>query len=336
MSAFAHARVFHSPTQLACVKCYGPLAEKQEEFYCARCCLAAGKRIRGIPCFTDPDYYWGEISRERMQEANRLAREIGWQASVERTVPGKPLRDFICDSRRADFQYIWDIPAQSAILEIGSDWGAIACALGHRFSRVVAVEDVLDRASFVDTRVREMKLAVEPICADFLHIPLAAEQFDVVVINGGLQRAATRAEGAPREIQLHFLRSVRNLLKADGFICLAAANRIGLAALRGGRPNAGHRGYTYSLRGYRRLLREAGFEAIRSFHDWSGGNKPYALLPLENRAALLHFAENHYLLGSGRRTPWQKFALKAAARTGLWPHFASKFVFLARTSRCSN
>ena len=246
-----------------------------------------GHYIDGIPCFTDPEYYWGEISEEDMRETNRLAAEIGWKAGLERVVTRSSLRDYVSDPRRADFQYIWNLPTDSSVLDIGAGWGAIASALGYNFSRVVAVEGVLERTRFIDIRVRQAKLPVEVICADFLTLPLAPRQFDVVVLNGVLEWAALAGDGSPREVQLGFLRSVRKLSKPSGFVCLGIENRIGWGAIRGSvdhsglrytslfprrvaawycsrrrgeyrsDQNQGYRTYTYSLPGYKRLLREA-------------------------------------------------------------------------------
>jgi len=316
--------------------------------------------VDGIPCFCDPEYYWGEIPKQEMQRANRLARERGWQAAVEEVVREKMLRNYICDKRRADFQYLWDLPADSSILDVGAGWGAIATALAHNFSHVVAAEGVLERCRFIDVRAKQANLPVEVICADFLGLPFGSEQFDAIVLNGVLEWCAMAAEGDPRECQLRFLRSIRNFLKSAGVLYVGIENRIGWDMLKGAADHSGlsytsllprklaslrcrvngrqyrssanvdYRTYTYSLRGYRELFREAGYGDMRSFHAWNGYNEPNLLLPLENSAALLHFLDSCQFPQKGRRGKMKDIVLRISAHTGLWRQFASDFAFLVK------
>ena len=257
---------------------------------------------------------------DEVRQANRLALEIGWRAAVERIFPREA--DSICDPCRADFQFLWDLPPDSSILSVGDDWGAIATALGRNFSRVTAVERVFERARFIDIRAREMGTPVEVLCAELLGLPLAPHQFDAVVLNGGLEWSCLSPRGGPREIQLRLLRSVRDLLRPSGFACLSVENRLGW-----GRMSAG-RGFTRSLAGYRKLFREAGFGAVRTFYPCDGCNHPSILLPLDHPGALAHYVEFKDFARSGWRGWIKRLALHAAAHTGLWAHLAPEFIFL--------
>ena len=317
----------------------------------------------GVSSFNDPNYYWGEISREAMERANCIAREKGWREAVDETVEKKTVREYICDPRRADFQYIWDLPRNSRILDIGAGWGAIASALAPNFETVVAVEGVLLRARFIDARVKQLGLnSVKVICADFLRLPLAPGQFDAVVLNGVLEWIGlASSEGDPRDLQLQFLRRVHELLKPSGFTCVGIENRVGWSVFRGGEDhsglpytslmprrmaaawcnwkgrgyrsdaNRGYRAYTYSLPGYRTLFREAGFTSVTPYHAWDGYNKPTVLLPLENRAALRQFVERLGLQESAKSRV-KRAIMKAAIGSGLWAQMASEYIFLVRKS----
>jgi SAM-dependent methyltransferase len=312
-----------------------------------------------MPCFNNPDYYWGEIPRESMERANAIARKSDWRKAVEETVEKPSVREYITDPRRGDFQYIWDLPKSSRILDIGAGWGAIASALGANFASVVAVEGVLERARFIDVRVRQLGLdSVTPICADFLRLPLAPGQFDAVVLNGVLEWIGLASkDGGPRDLQLRFLRRVHELLKPAGFVCVGIENRIGWANLQGaidhsGLPytslmprglaatwcnwknrkyrsewNSGYRAYTYSLPGYFKLFREAGFRSVKAYHAWDGYNKPTVLLPLEDSSAVLQFVSRLKLGGSGKGRV-KRGIMKLSARTGLWRQLASEYIFL--------
>lgn len=305
---------------MACPACESDLELADAGWLCPRCGQVA-TNIDGVPCFNDPNYYWGEISKEEMERANTIARETDWRQAVEQVVENAGVREYITDSRRADFQYIWDLPKSARILDIGAGWGAIASGLGRNFDRVVAVEGVLQRARFIDIRTRQMGLnSVHVICADFLRLPLAPGQFDAVVLNGVLEWIGLASPiGNPRDLQLQFLRRVHSLLKPSGFACVGIENRIGWAALRHGEDhsglrytslmprtvasawcnwrgrgyrsnaNRGYRTYTYSLPGYRKLFSEAGFRSVKPYHAWDGYNKPSVLLPLDDKQALAYF-----------------------------------------------
>ncbi len=279
-----------------------------------------------IAQFAGPVHCPWQASLEDVRRANLLAREIGWRAAVERIVPQEA--DLIGDPSRADFQYLWDLPPDSSILSAGDHWGAVATALAQNFSRVTATERDFERARFIDIRAREMGTPVEVICAELLRLPLAPQQFDAVVLNGGLEWSRLAAQGGAREIQLRLLRSVRNLLKPSGFACLSIGNCLGWGRMRGpGRSRFGG-GLTRSLAGYRKLFQKAGFGAVRTFYPWDGCDHPSILLPLDHRGALAHYIEFKDFARSGWRGRIKRLALHAAARTGLWAHLAPEFIFL--------
>ena len=260
---------------------------------------------------------------------------------------------------RADFQHLWNMPPASAILDIGAGWGAIASALGGEFKRVVAVEGVLERAKFIQTRVGQLGLEnVTPICASFTRLPLGHGQFDAIVLNGVVEWVPLATlSGDPRQIQLDFLRRVRQLLKPRGLVCVGIENRVGWALLRGapdhsGLPytsmmprrlaaiwcrrrsdayrsdaNVGYRTYTYSLPGYRKLFSEAGFTKVEVYHAWNGYNKPTVLLPLADDRALRAFYRRRTTTSSLRNVV-KRAAADVTARTGLWQYLASEYVFI--------
>jgi hypothetical protein len=162
----------------------------------------------------------------------------------------------------------------------------------------------------------------------------------------------------PRDLQLRFLEKMRLLLKPSGFLCVGIENRIGAEVIRGavdhsGWPytslmprrvadvwcrykqrryrsgaNLGYRTYTYSLSGYRKLFREAGFASTAAFHAWDGYNKPSLLLPLKSPKPLIHFAAGRHLKRSDWAGRFRKLAMKTAAKTSVWSKLASEFVFL--------
>lgn len=348
-----------TPITLCCPRCGKAIERRHDDIACAACGVVGTWRDE-IPCFTDPEYYWGEISQDEMRRANLIAEQTTWEDAIAQVVSEKGLRDYICQSERAAFRHLWDLPPESAVLDVGAGWGAISAGLATSFSHVVAVEGVLERCRFMKTRFKQMGFQnVEVICSNFLGLPLQDAQFDAVVLNGVLEWLGLASrEGNPREIQLAVLRRVHRLLKPNGVLYVGIENRIGWAAWRGeidhsglkytslmprkvadlwcrlrGRGyrsdlNQGYRTYTYSLPGYGKLFREAGFRRMRTYHAWNGYNCPDVLLPLDGETrALSHFVSRQNLQGTLRgRT--KALAMKAAARTGLWRQIASEYAFV--------
>jgi len=313
-----------------------------------------------LPCFTDPDYYWGEIPLDEMRRANKIAQETSWEEAVDQVVKEPVLRDYIRNPDRAAFQHIWNLPPESVILDIGAGWGAITAGLAANFSRVVAVEGVMERCRFLRTRMKQMGNGnVEVVCASFLELPLEGAQFDGVVLNGVLEWIGLASkDGNPRDLQLAFLRRVRGLLKPSGILCVGIENRIGCYYWRGAMDhsglrytslmprrvadlwcrlqpqryrsdrNQGYRTYTYSLPGYRKLFREAGFPRMHAYHAWNGYNLPDVLLPLDGDTGALSDFVSRLKLEWTLRGKIKVAVMRFAARSGLWRQFADDFVFI--------
>jgi len=339
---------------LTCPSCGALL---QDDLFCPTCREPAGRIIDGIPCFTDPDYYWGEISKSDMQTTNERAQSVGWEKALRERIQDEDFLEYVCSPSRADFQYLWNLPENATVLDVGAGLGAITASLCVRFSNVVAVEGVLERARFVRIRMEQLhRPGVSVICADLLRMPFAPGQFQAVVLNGVLEWSAMTSMDPPRQTQLNFLRRIHELLTPGGLVCIGIENRFGWAMIRGAKDhsglpytslvprflanwicrtwsggyrataNVGYRTYTYSLHGYHRLLEEAGFTSIRSYHAWEGYNMPKTLIPLENSKAILWFIT--HVAGPSFHSVKRK-AMILCARLGLWPFFASDFVLIA-------
>jgi len=154
-------------------------------------------------------------------------------------------------------------------------------------------------------------------------LPFFDKTFDLIVLNGILEWVGEwRRTGTPREVQLDVLRKLRALLKPTGALFVGIENRIGLDSFLGridhpgtrftslmprwlastyirlSRPdfyrtligaNKGYRTYTYSPKGYRKLLREAGFPEINLWWPPSGYNLPHVMYNSSNYAGITKY-----------------------------------------------
>jgi hypothetical protein len=126
----------------------------------------------------------------------------------------------------------------------------------------------------------------------------------------------------PRNIQLRALRKIFKLLKKGGSVCIGIENRIGFSYLldakdhsglkftsfmprfvadlymklrkpsyRSNREASDYRTYTYTPRGYQKLLKEAGFEKMEIFVAYPHYCHPRCLIEMNEPRIRLFFSK---------------------------------------------
>lgn len=355
---------------LKCLKCNGKLLDLQDRFLCQQC-AAEIPVVNGIPRFFQARYYWGEIGRD---EANRLleaARKGLWAEAVrayfaedERMMSG------LLDLQRASWATMLGLDRQSVVLDIGSGYGAITHSLSRFFEEVYSVEAIPERIEFTQERLRQEDIRnVRLIQSSATAMPFLDNSFDLVVANGVLGWVGEwDLEGDPRHAQLRFLSAVCRLLKDDGLLVIGVENRIGLGCFLGEIDHSGipftsivpravasfmlrhssrthhrtelnskkqYRTYTYSERGYHKLLAEAGFPHLSSYWSVPGYNQPCALIPLAmTQRVRQQFSDLLDTPGRWPRRSWRRRLPKFAATSGLLHRVLPEFVLVASKIPC--
>lgn len=311
-----------------------PLPEEQA-ILCA-CGASLGHWRDGLAELGPPVPYWGEVPAQRMATLIAEARQSAWRAAAARWLPAE-LHHYVTHPDRAAFADLLPLPTEARILEIGAGLGGISAKLAQQFC-VVALEGVAERAAFLALRGRQDGLDKLLVVRGDLHrLCFSAGQFDAVILNGILEWVPVGDLTAPpREVQLRFLRQVKELLAPGGIIYLAIENRFGLPQWRGAvdhsglrftsllpRPlaraicrrrrgryraqgNQDYRTYTYSTFGYRRLFRQAGLQQREAYLCPRGYNLPVDIIPLRAEALAFRARHQHWHAGRPLRAWWHR------------------------------
>lgn len=311
-----------------------PLPEEQA-ILCA-CGASLGHWRDGLAELGPPVPYWGEVPAQRMATLIAEARQSAWRAATARWLPAE-LHHYVTHPDRAAFADLLPLPTEARILEIGAGLGGISAKLAQQFC-VVALEGVAERAAFLALRGRQDGLDKLLVVRGDLHrLCFSAGQFDAVILNGVLEWVPVGDLTAPpREVQLRFLRQVKELLAPGGIIYLAIENRFGLPQWRGAvdhsglrftsllpRPlaraicrrrrgryraqgNQDYRTYTYSTFGYRRLFRQAGLQQREAYLCPRGYNLPVDIIPLRAEALAFRARHQHWHAGRPLRAWWHR------------------------------
>ena len=340
---------------MRCPECTGDL-DAGPSLVCTRC----GRKWPvefGIPFFDDGTPYWGEIPQENMQDIVALARAADW-AGVERYLDEKfPKRKtFVYGDVRADWRFMLPIRKGWRVLELGCGWGTHTMALARSGVEVFSQDATRERVEFLrHWAEREGFPHVHPVVCRAPRLPYAAASFDLVVMNGFLEWVACAYPDTvpPRKAQIQFLKSVFTLLKPGGMVFVGIENRFANQYFRGSldhsglqytslmprfladrvcrrKKGQGYREYTYSRRGYARLLADAGFRETRFFVPFDSYNMPETIVPYEEMTRTLrYFARTR----SHARTGVKRLLARLVFIPGFVPLYRAtifSFLFTAR------
>ena len=351
---------------LACPECGVALVRGDTSFHCAQCGVSypsAGGLVRIHPA----PYYWGEIPRASMLTTLERARQFSWREAVLAAGNENNWLNAewnVCAAARADWFPEVSLRKGMRALDVGSGWGNIAFLLSEFIDEVYSLEGVIERADFQQIRREQDHVRnLTVVNADLIALPFLTQSFDLVVLNGVLEWVGLAdLERAPRDVQLAVLRRIRGLLKPGGCLYIGIENRLGLAVFQGETDHSGlpytsllprcladlvvrihgrshyrtqglachgYRTYTYTPRGYRKLLQEAGFPNVSVSWVLPGYNLPLEGARFENRAALRFLAASQ---GRGSlRKRVKGLLLRAATACGLQEGLLHHVSVVART-----
>ena len=264
------------------------------------------------------DFYWGEIPQPEMQRVVEVAEQKGWRHAVNDLVATKhpDLLDMILAEDRVEWLHL--LPHRPrTILDVGSGWGQTSHLMAADSNNtVVAVEPIKERAQFQAIRKQQDNVSNwHVINSDFEEVEFAEGIFDLVSFTGVLEWVGVgHAPKNPRDVQLDALRRAHRSLADDGLVSIGIENRIGFNNILGAvdhsglrftslmprgvadmyvklrkksyreeRVSASYRTYTYTGRGYEKLLKDAGFRNVQIFIAHPHYAHPQCLLYVKSK-----------------------------------------------------
>lgn len=345
-----------------CPVCHHLLERQKEQLLCPSCKKRwplSGK----IPSFSDREFYWNHISKEKMEELIYVAKDKGYKYALK-DILLKETNPYIyylaSEENRADFSVLLDIDSKAKVLDIGCSWGAISTGLARRCGQMHAVDSIMESLRFVQIQAEQEALSnihlakIEPL--DYASLPFSDDCFDVVVLNGVLEWIGSARTDLPVEdIREKALREIKRVLKPDGRLYIAIENRYSLLYFLGatdhhGLPftsivprfladrlmrlvkKRGYRTYTHSFSGYKRFLKQCGFNRFSFYMPLPTYHKPFYLIPLDAPNALKYFLAT-FLKKSDSPSVKRKIIVELASRLRfLWLYkaFAPSFAIIAQ------
>lgn len=294
-----------------CPKCSGKLKREESAYFC-EACNRGWVVTGGIPRFADSEVKWSVFDPEVADKVTELAEEKSWQEAIDTysNTIGKYTLGYIKNESRADWHVILPLGPDTTVLDIGSGWGNIAISMSRWCKNIYCGDVSMRNLRLLRTRIRDRDIhnvetfQYEPNA--FLKLPFSDASIDVALLNGVLEwMGAADIDASPDRVQLEALKEIRRVLKPQGVLYIGIENRYSVSTLRGQRihgelPFVGllprfisnfitkavtgkpHRTFIYTLFGYRRLLRKAGFTDVDFFLPYPSYHDPNYLVPLKH------------------------------------------------------
>jgi ubiquinone/menaquinone biosynthesis C-methylase UbiE len=338
-AALESARKANVASRYACPFCRATVRAEPDSYLCPDC-----RRVypvnHGIPDFSSREHYWNHLDADQMEFMLEITRSHGYRYAVE-NILGK-FRDpelvrYALGANRADFRTVLPITPQARIVDLGAGWGAIACALAPHCESVTAMDTNPYTLRFIAMRAEQEQLAnIEPVRMDPLddcRIPAPDHAFDIAIMNGVLEYVGSASsQGSPYEAQVRALQETRRILKPGGFLYVGIENRFGYLYFLGTKDHIGlrytslmprwmaqaitwlrkrmpYRTYTYSYRGYRRLLEASGFSKPSTFLAVPNYRDPRFIVPADDDRAIAYLVRRYASYFRRRSWRWAANAL---------------------------
>jgi SAM-dependent methyltransferase len=338
---------------LVCPKCRLDLNERSDSLQCLTC-KEEWPVVNGVPYFVRSSEYWGEVglTQDIVRQIVKEMEGRDWRKVIQdhASPDVSGYLGWLTDFSRVRWHEMLNMKPDSLILDLGAGLGTMSQALAQHYARVFAVEKVEERVEFMRLRFAQEKCAnITLIRTDIDLLPFPEQSLDLIVLNGVLEWLPfNKKHMNPRQAQLYYLAALRKLLKPSGTLYVAIENRLSFHFFAGVpdphiwirfvplmprfvadavcRVKIGdrYRPYTYSARGYRKLLAEAGFHQVEIFGVFPSYHDPKEIISLSSGSE--QFADNMW----SACKPGSALAKRILVALDLLKYVSHNYIVLAR------
>jgi ubiquinone/menaquinone biosynthesis C-methylase UbiE len=278
-------------------------------------------------------------------------QEVGWDAAVSRVEPG--LQEYWFSKLRADFRAILPERRFGVALDLGCGAGAVTGALADSCGEIWGVDACLHSLRILRARAMHAGLSNLHVAhATATALPFADAQFDLIVMNGVLERVGYAGRyRLVQSSQAEALVEAYRCLRPGGYLYIGIENRFGANYLLGARDE--HTGlrwvnvlprtlaniysqlarrkeftaFTHSHLGLRGMLRQAGFQQSSFWSPLPSYREIRMLEPLMDEGVNLVEA---IAKAVPHRVPGAIVHLSKFVPSFVWRHLSPHFAVVAK------
>lgn len=262
------------------------------------------------------DIYWGEFPEHDIDALLSFCSKNNFVGAKEYIENKLHRTEFIFGKARSDFLYCIDLKKDFVCLDVGCGLGIHSFNLSPHVKEVHSFDLSKKRVEFCEYRKKfENVQNIHLYHTDVDHMPFKKEAFDVILMNGVVEWLGERRKNDdPREDQVEILKKMHDLLKNNGVLYIGIENRYALSYLHNAKDhnrlkyttfmprflanfvtklfkNKEYRTYTYGVSGYKKLLKDSGFDVSKTkiFLAHPGYNLPQYIIDYEDTSAIYFF-----------------------------------------------
>ncbi len=335
-----------------CVVCQGALERTADDAWSCASCKETGKIMKGIPVFTKRKLSWTPVAPEIME---RIVEESESGGSWREALLGRPediseyTMRYIMEEDRADWIFLLPVRKDWRALDLGSGWGSVSIPLSRWVGEVYCGDPTMLNCRFLKMRAEHEGIDnlhvfnSDPL--DFPDYPFPEGSFDLIALNGVLEWTGNADSQSPvRDLQVKALKALKKLLAPGGYLYVGIENRYAYGAFLGqpvhfeapfigllprpianaamkifkGRP---HRTHIHGMRGYRRLLGEAGFESVDFYLPRPSYRDLFWLIPGNSNSGVRLWAR-HLAKGESPTKRIVRWWARRLPIRGIWPCYS--------------
>lgn len=269
--------------------------------------------------------YWSNLDKDENKKFIEGLNNATPLEAVREFIPNQENQIF-SEKREAALELL-DIVPDSVCIDYGCMWGVLSVGMAKRGANVVAIDQTQESLEFLNSRKKHENFNSIYIVQDDIRKVELKEIANIAIVNGVLEWVPEFGDVElkkffgkkmnrdyptlnPRDVQLEFLRRVKDNLKDEGKLLVSIENRFDYTQFIGKKdPHVDlfftsflprflsntiskiflkrpYRNYIYSFKALKKLILEAGYKEVDLYMVFPHYHMPELILPYESGIGL--------------------------------------------------